>query len=124
MSTPDDEKVAREIADDLFHNGVGQEADRLVLTLQPNRDIGGWCKQAVVDRIASALSAAREPVAEMKERCAETVEDFDGWVSCTCSECRADAGSHAVRIGASMEALAAAIRNLPAGPQENQEDGQ
>lgn len=49
--------LAKRIADDLFVNGMGQEAERLVLTVDgpPTRDLGGWCKAAVVDRISGIL---------------------------------------------------------------------
>ena len=42
--------------DDLFRNGQGDEAHRLVLTSAHGRDLGGWGRQDVVDRIADALS--------------------------------------------------------------------
>lgn len=58
-------EVAEQIADDLFTNGQGDEASRLVLVQNKNPDdlsedwpIGGWCKAAVVDRITRVLDAA------------------------------------------------------------------
>ena len=50
-------KLAKQIANDLFTNGSGQEADRLVLELPGKRDGGGWCKRAVEDRIYDAIAA-------------------------------------------------------------------
>lgn len=57
-------QLAEKIADDLFRNGQGHEADRLVLMKDNTdttgrdwpKDLGGWCKSAVVDRIAAALT--------------------------------------------------------------------
>lgn len=66
---------ASEIADDLFCNGQGDEATRLVLVVDDDSDalnpfpIGGWCKRAVVERIAAALAASPDalPVNEACE---------------------------------------------------------
>ena len=41
-------------ADRLFHSGLGDEAHRLVLVSMHGRDLGGWCKQAVIDQIDEA----------------------------------------------------------------------
>jgi thiamine biosynthesis lipoprotein ApbE len=68
MSDPSDIKVlAQEIADDLFMNGQGQEATRLVLTVdRPLKlDLGGLSKPVVVDRIARALKRARQAAADV-----------------------------------------------------------
>jgi hypothetical protein len=48
-----------QFVDGLFTNGSGQKADRLVLTvdLKPPRDLGGWCRGAVVDRILTLASS-------------------------------------------------------------------
>ena len=48
-------KLAKRIADYLFINGAGQQADRLVLMLPDERDGGGWCKQAAMDQIDRAI---------------------------------------------------------------------
>lgn len=53
--------LAWQIADDLFVNGAGVEAERLVLERRRGQyrdDIGGWSKTAVVDRITRVLRAA------------------------------------------------------------------
>lgn len=51
--------LAEKIAEQLFMNGMGEEANRLVLELPGKRDGGGWCKQAVVDVIMSVLERNR-----------------------------------------------------------------
>lgn len=43
------------ILNELFINGFGQEADRLVLTTKEGRDLGGWCRKAVHDRLLAIL---------------------------------------------------------------------
>jgi hypothetical protein len=55
--------LAERIAADLFTNSNGDEADRLVLRTDPPRpvrELGGWCRAAVVDRIVAALSTGTE----------------------------------------------------------------
>jgi hypothetical protein len=54
MSKQEAIAIATKIADELFRNGSGQKADRLVL-VQGDRDLGGWCKAAVIDRIEKEL---------------------------------------------------------------------
>lgn len=51
------EQLIAQFVDGLFVNGSGQKADRLVLTVDgpPSRDLGGWCKQAIADRLMVAL---------------------------------------------------------------------
>ncbi len=46
--------VAEKIADSLFLNGSGDVATRLKLE-QGKRDLGGWCKQAVINNIILEL---------------------------------------------------------------------
>lgn len=48
-------ETAVRITDDLFTNAFGQRADRLVLTTTHDKSIGGWCYQAVLDRIEAHL---------------------------------------------------------------------
>lgn len=55
-----DEQEAREIAGkivaELFQNGAREQANRLVLTQDsPQRNLGGWSRLAVEDRIVSHL---------------------------------------------------------------------
>jgi len=51
----------RECVDRLFVNGWGQRGERLVITSAGGRDLGGWFKRAIVDRLAEALSKAPSP---------------------------------------------------------------
>lgn len=44
-------------ADDLFVNGSGEQAARLVLTSADGRDLGGWGKLVVLDKLNDALAA-------------------------------------------------------------------
>lgn len=55
---PDLGKVIEQFVDSLFVNGAGERADRLVLTVDgpPSRDLGGWCRSAIVDRLHAVLS--------------------------------------------------------------------
>lgn len=61
------EPLAQRIADDLFCNGAGHKADRLMLvkdndrdghSKEPCRNLGGWSKRTVVLRIIAALESA------------------------------------------------------------------
>ena len=54
-------KVAAQIAEKLFTNGMGSKAQRLVLELPGGKDGGGWCKKAVIDVIDAALQQATTP---------------------------------------------------------------
>ena len=40
---------------------------------------------------------------------AEIAANFDNWAWCKCSECKVDAGSHAIATADSLSAIAAAI---------------
>jgi len=51
--------LARRIATDLFTNGLGQFADRLVLELPGKVDGGGWNFTSAIDRIERALKGQR-----------------------------------------------------------------
>jgi hypothetical protein len=50
-------QLAEAIAEDLFVNGCGDVAERLVLTVDsaPKRDLGGWSKGPLTDRIELLL---------------------------------------------------------------------
>ena len=54
------EKLAAQIVDDIFRNGGQETADRLVLTVDMPvpRDLGGWSKRALADRIATIIAKA------------------------------------------------------------------
>lgn len=49
--------LAERIAHEIFVNGSGEEADRLVLTSRAGRDLGGWCKGVIADKINEVLNA-------------------------------------------------------------------
>lgn len=52
--------LADQIAADLFTSGFGFRAERLVLWSDTeNRDYGGWCERAVIDRIYMILAGKR-----------------------------------------------------------------
>lgn len=55
QSTDPFEALADRIVADLFRNGAGQEADRLVLTSKDGRDLGGWSRGPVRDVILREL---------------------------------------------------------------------
>jgi hypothetical protein len=59
--------LAQAIADDLFTNGEGKHATRLLLVVdRPLKlDLGGWSKTAVVDRIVRVLKRARQSATEV-----------------------------------------------------------
>lgn len=51
--------VIAQCVEDLFTNGFGEKADRLVLTVdgKPPRDLGGWGRGPVRDRMHSLLES-------------------------------------------------------------------
>lgn len=57
MTTEDRLALAARITAELFQNGFGDQADRLVLTVDgpPRRDFGGWNRRAVEEVIARLL---------------------------------------------------------------------
>ena len=60
--------LAERIARDLFTNGQGEHADRLVLVVAGvSYDLGGWCESAVVDRIVMALTHPLQPLTRRAE---------------------------------------------------------
>ena len=48
-------RVANAIVDDLFKNNARQRAERLVLESKDKRDLGGWGRSSVRDRILDIL---------------------------------------------------------------------
>lgn len=68
--------LAERIARDLFTNGQGEHAERLVLIDANGRDLGGWCEQAVVDRIEGALRGPEAPFDALDRRHGETQFDY------------------------------------------------
>jgi hypothetical protein len=118
-----DRKRAEEIAREAFVLARGAIRQTTIMRKQGGSDeeIGLLCdllkefdmlvKRELSEHLSPRIVAfASEVRAEQRERDARIVEDFDEWVYCTCSECRADAGSHAVKISTSAEKIAAAIR--------------
>ena len=55
MTEQEVEQLAEWIVSDLFTNGVGQKAKRLVLELEDGRDGGGWGRGPAKDRIETIL---------------------------------------------------------------------
>ena len=51
-------RLAHQIADDLFVNGVGERARRLQLKGPAEEDFGGWCYVAVVSKVAAIIAKA------------------------------------------------------------------
>ena len=49
--------LAAQIADRLFVNGDGEEAQRLMLLSPNGKDLGGFCKRAAIDQIMRVLRA-------------------------------------------------------------------
>lgn len=47
--------IAESITNQLFTNGLGNEAQRLVLMSKHGKDLGGWCRKAVMDRVVECL---------------------------------------------------------------------
>lgn len=48
--------LAEQIASDLFTNGEGNRAERLVMLSKDGHDLGGWCYASVVERVCEALT--------------------------------------------------------------------
>lgn len=59
--------LVEKIVEDLFTNGFGQKAERLVLTSVDGRDLGGWCRGAMRDRILDGLNAEAGRIADQGE---------------------------------------------------------
>lgn len=51
-------EAATKIAAYLFVNGNGEEGERLVLTDSDGKDLGGWCKEAVLGVIVKQIREA------------------------------------------------------------------
>lgn len=60
MKEEDARKLATETADELFTNGSGEHAKRLVLEGENKRDLGGWCEDVVVERLTRWIQAPRK----------------------------------------------------------------
>lgn len=57
-------KFAEALARELFTNGSGDVAQRLVLSIDKpsHRDLGGWCEAVIIDKIEAALVRSSVPV--------------------------------------------------------------
>lgn len=68
------EELAKAITSDLFVNGAGETADRLVMVKDqvfgekriPEKNLGGWCSQAVIDRVRDAMRKSMEKASPLK----------------------------------------------------------
>lgn len=69
MPTETNRQVAERIAEYLFKNGAGSEADRLLLVKEDYNcsarvtqavNLGGWSKKAVVDAIESLIREGKQ----------------------------------------------------------------
>ncbi len=60
------EELARQIASDLFRNGFGNKASRLLMKLPDGRLDSGWSENAVAQRIASFIAAWLEELARAR----------------------------------------------------------
>ena len=55
MKAKDINQLAEEVTRELFSSGYGIRAGRLVLESRDEKDLGGWCFDAVLQRITKAL---------------------------------------------------------------------
>lgn len=55
-------ELAVAVADELFRNGAGEIATRLLIELPGPRHGGGWCYEAVVSHVEKVLSGRMQPV--------------------------------------------------------------
>lgn len=68
-TNPADEKAVAELTDAMFTNGSGEEADRLMLVKDhPHRDLGGWCRGAIRDRVLALAARIRAEASGEVER--------------------------------------------------------
>ena len=49
---------AEALVDCLMRNGQGEQSERLVLTAQDGRDLGGWGRLPLIDKIERAINEA------------------------------------------------------------------
>lgn len=55
MTEETKKRIADAVVADLFLTGCDQPAERLVLEGKDKRDLGGWCRGAVRDRVLAIL---------------------------------------------------------------------
>jgi len=49
------EKELLDLVEDLFHNGLGEEAHTLALLAEDGRKLGGWSKEALKQHVRKAF---------------------------------------------------------------------
>lgn len=68
MATNDNRAMVEAAVEELFTNGLGQKAYRLALISENDRDLGGWGKSVIRDKlndlIALAVAAERTRVGD------------------------------------------------------------
>ncbi|MGE3278055.1 MAG: hypothetical protein AB7O67_23330 [Vicinamibacterales bacterium] len=98
------ERIADAVVSRLFVNGMGEQADRLVLTVdRPYRDLGGWCRGAVRDVVIDALRSP-SPALDVapgdgkrpsgKLSCCSSQEVLSSGVTVLCGLAEGHLGSH------------------------------
>jgi hypothetical protein len=62
MNKAEAERIAESVVADLFQNGSGQAAQRLVLTVDTPtpKNLGGWARGPAKDRIVAILTGGTE----------------------------------------------------------------
>jgi len=50
------EKELLDLVEDLFHNGLGEEARTLALVAEDGRNLGGWSKEALKQHVRKAFN--------------------------------------------------------------------
>lgn len=63
-------RATNAIIDDLFISGGGRriEGDRIALMSKDGRDLGGWCKAAILERIHTAILKAMKELDVAEDR--------------------------------------------------------
>jgi len=54
------EEDIKKAVEDLFQNGMGEKAQRLVLMSQDGRNLGGWSKEPLIDQLCRSLGIAKK----------------------------------------------------------------
>jgi len=73
MSLPDPKEMARAVTEDLFTDGSGGKAERLVLLGPEDKQVPGWGRTPVKDQITAALIRAMQA---MREEAALRMVDY------------------------------------------------
>lgn len=69
MSTPEHARhiLAQQIADALFASGNGEKAENLTLRHEDGTFLGGWCREAAIDRIEKVIERAKQTMKTQKK---------------------------------------------------------